>query len=113
MIKKYAKILIFIICFNFHFFNYVICVDYGDDLANIAHTTISGKSVDNHIREKASMYSGFSLADADTTCSFDSLFPVSGIVDLNGGRLDLIRTLVLEKDFIFVAVINWATLSAR
>jgi len=32
---------------------------------------------------------GFSLEDATTTCTFDSVYPVSGTVDLKGGTLSL------------------------
>lgn len=40
---------------------------------------------------------GFTLADSDTTCTFDSAFPVSGTVDLNGGTLYLTSDLHLEN----------------
>lgn len=38
---------------------------------------------------------GFMFQDSDTTASFNDVFPVSGIVDLNGG------TLYLEQDLLF------------
>src|SRR3989304_9515673 len=38
---------------------------------------------------------GFTLEDAQTTCTFDSVYPVSGGVDLNGG------TLYLKQDLLF------------
>ena len=39
---------------------------------------------------------GFTLQDATTSCTFDSVFPVSGFINMNGGTLYLRKDLVLE-----------------
>lgn len=41
---------------------------------------------------------GFSFEDSLTTCTFNSVFPVSGIINLNGGILHLIQDLVFRND---------------
>jgi hypothetical protein len=40
---------------------------------------------------------GFTLQDATTSCTFNSAFPVSGIVNMNGGTLYLLQDLVLTE----------------
>ena len=42
---------------------------------------------------------GLSLEDADTTCTFDAFFPVSGEITLNGGILHLARDAVFKNPF--------------
>ncbi len=39
---------------------------------------------------------GFTLEDSLTTCTFDSVFPVSGDINLNGGTLYLLQDLILR-----------------
>ncbi len=49
---------------------------------------------------------GFILEDSSTTCTFDSVYPVSGSVNLNGG------TLCLAQDLLFKNIVNvqgWGT----
>lgn len=50
---------------------------------------------DNYMSGFAWFKNGFTLEDATTTCSYDSVYPVSGTVALNGG------TLKLNQDLIF------------
>ncbi|MDR3551443.1 MAG: hypothetical protein P4L31_08610 [Candidatus Babeliales bacterium] len=52
-------------------------------------------SVDNRIANFGFIKNGFTLQDSLTTCTFDSVFPVSGSVQLNAG------TLYLNQDLIF------------
>ena len=40
---------------------------------------------------------GFTLQDATTTVTFNSVYPVSGIVNMNGGRLYLLQDVVLAN----------------
>ena len=40
---------------------------------------------------------GFTLQDATTSCTFGSAFPVSGIVNMNGGTLYLQQDLILTN----------------
>jgi len=46
---------------------------------------------------------GFALEDSNATCTFDSVFPVSGDVYLNGGSL------YLDQDLIFRNMTTWQT----
>lgn len=40
---------------------------------------------------------GFTLEDQNTSCTFNSIFPVSGTIDMNGGTLYLERDMVLQN----------------
>jgi len=40
---------------------------------------------------------GFTLQDATTTCTFNSVYPVSGAVDLGGGTLTLLQDLIFHN----------------
>ena len=40
---------------------------------------------------------GFTLEDATTSCTFNSIFPVSGTVNMNGGTLYLLQDMVLSN----------------
>lgn len=52
---------------------------------------------DNAILPFAFFNNGFALQDATTTCSFYSMFPVSGNILLNGGLLNLIADLYFDS----------------
>jgi WD40 repeat protein len=52
----------------------------------------------------AALQGGFELASMDTTATFDSVFPVSGNIELTGG------TLILNQDLIFADVSSFVTL---
>lgn len=49
---------------------------------------------------------GFALEDSTTTCTFDSVYPVSGTVDLNGG------TLCLKSDLLFSNITSLQTMGS-
>ncbi len=40
---------------------------------------------------------GFTLQDNTTTCTFQSVYPVSGLIDLRGGTLHLLEDLILKN----------------
>jgi len=61
----------------------------GDDTSN------------NRIARYALMSRGFSLEDSETTCSFDSVFPVSTFIGLQRGTLRLTHDLKFVQDFSF------------
>lgn len=52
---------------------------------------------DNKMLGFASFEAGFVLEDSNTTCTFDSFFPVSGTVNMNGGSLYLAQDLVFDE----------------
>ena len=47
---------------------------------------------------------GFSLEDNTTTCTFDTVYPVSGDVDLNGGTLYLVQDLIFKNKTTFLGL---------
>jgi hypothetical protein len=59
---------------------------------------------DNEIRGFAWMKNGFKLASSNTECLFNALFPVGGVVNLNGG------TLRLGQDLTFMSSVDLQSL---
>ncbi|PCI73368.1 hypothetical protein COB28_04590 [Candidatus Dependentiae bacterium] len=57
------------------------------------YTIFPSSDSDNVMIGYASFENGFKLSDLGTSCSFDSLLPVSGPIDLSGGNLYLMETL--------------------
>lgn len=53
--------------------------------------------IPNRIANYAWMQGGFGLQNASTSVLFDSVFPVSGIIDLNGGTLSLNRDFIMSN----------------
>jgi len=53
---------------------------------------------ENRINSLTSLLGGFSLEDRNTTCTYASLFPVSGAVFLNGGQFILNEDLSLKSE---------------
>lgn len=95
----YSKInLLKILFLMFYFFfsiaiRDVFCLTVGSDFAVGAMQSFVGfpttENSTNRVANYAYMRNGFKLEDETTTCSFDSIFPVSGRVSLNGGSLYL------------------------
>lgn len=52
----------------------------------------------NIIKGFAYIDEGFAFEDATTTCTFDSVFPVRGVVGLSGGKLFLEQDLILSDE---------------
>ncbi len=78
------------------FLSDVLAVTYGGDSVSIVNPfAITGD--DNSITSLACAKNGFAFADAATTCSFYSIFPVAGPITLNGGRLWLNSDLILTN----------------
>jgi hypothetical protein len=53
--------------------------------------------IDNTMLGFGYFQGGFTLQDATTSCTFDSVFPVSGIIDMKGGTLYLLKDLTLAE----------------
>ena len=64
--------------------------------------TFPAADSDNEMRGFGAFESGFLLENATTLCTFDSSFPVSGGVNLGGGKLVLNKDLVFKNDFHFI-----------
>lgn len=93
-----SKKNLFLICFLMTLsFNQRISADVvGSDTAvSVVPAYTFPTGVDNRIANFGFIKNGFTFADSLTTCTFDSVFPVSGGVQLNGG------TLYLNQDLLF------------
>lgn len=62
-----------------------------------SHVVFPASDTDNTIGAFGWFQNGFSLEDASTTCTFQSVYPVSGVVDLNGGSLYLDHDLTFKN----------------
>ena len=95
--------LIYFVILLFYFVNNILyCSTAGSDSAvgvPQAHFNFpAGENDTNKIANYAIMEDGFSIEDSTTTCSFASIFPVSGSrIHLNNGKLFLFRDLVLPN----------------
>lgn len=91
----------------FLFFIYVRLqsLSVGSNTAGSRQPFINFPSIDanNTMLGFAVFESGFALQTATTTCTYDDLYPVSGTVNLRGGRLHL------RKDLIFNNSLNITT----
>ncbi|MCB9493804.1 MAG: WD40 repeat domain-containing protein [Epsilonproteobacteria bacterium] len=64
-----------------------------------SHATFPAADSDNTLLGVAAFVNGFSLEDNTTTCTYDNFFPVSGVINLNAGKLFLQKDLVLSNTF--------------
>lgn len=60
--------------------------------------TFPSGGTDNEIRGFASMVNGFALTDKNTTCTYNSMFPISGPVKSRGGTIHLRRDLTFDTN---------------
>ncbi|MDR3550323.1 MAG: hypothetical protein P4L31_02835 [Candidatus Babeliales bacterium] len=65
-------------------------------------TTFPATDVDNAMLGFAWFKNGFTLEDATTTCVFNDVFPVSGVLNLNGGTLSLLSDLTCGSGVTFL-----------
>lgn len=81
------------------YFSPLLSLVVGSDSVVSLESLASFPSVDydNEIRSFALMKNGFSLEDALTTCTFRSIFPVSGTVNVSGGNLFLGSDLLFQN----------------
>lgn len=61
------------------------------------HATFPSADSDNKMLAFGWFRNGFTLEDENTSCTFDSVFPVSGTIDMNGGTLYLTSDLQIEN----------------
>ncbi len=66
-----------------------------------ATTYLTENNGSNEISSFDCMYGGFILEDSTTSCTYNSFFPVGGIVCLNGGKLYLNSDLCFSNDTTF------------
>lgn len=72
---------------------YALSVGSNTAPSRQGYTIFPASDFDNTMLGYASFENGFKLSDLGTSCSFDSLLPVSGPVDLSGGDLYLMQSL--------------------
>ena len=95
---KFLIILIVIVCPVYIF---GLSVGSNSAFSRQANVTFPSADTDNTMLGFAVFEQGFSLADQFTTCTFNDVFPVSGLVMLNAGRLYLLQDLVFANTMYF------------
>lgn len=75
---------------------HAVIVGSNESVSIQSHVNFPAADADNSILGFAWMRNGFSLENVATTCIFDSLYPASGNIALNGGTLVLQQDLVLK-----------------
>ena len=93
--SRRRTVLFFIL--SFFIIPIIFAVDVGSDStpSRQSHTIFPQADGDNRMRGFAVFEGGFTLENQNTTCIFDSFFPISGAVDMRCG------TLHLNKDIYF------------
>lgn len=96
MNMKFFNELLFFIVF---FFLQVDALIVGSNLTGSRQTyvTFPASGTNNTMLGFASFENGFALQSHTATCTFDDFFPVSGRVDLRGGKLYLRQDLLFDK----------------
>ncbi len=93
MKKQVVKTIIFLLVS----FGKMIAMDIGSDTAVTRFTTQQVVNDGDRIAGFAALEAGFRLNGTNVSGTFDSFFPVSGCVELNGGTLTLGRDLILNN----------------
>ncbi len=102
MLKLKIYLISTLITFSLFYQNSVLAVTYGSDTAVSIESPLNVPSgTDNVIKTFAYLKYGLGLADNNTTCSFQSVFPVAGPVNLRGGKLYLQSDLTLSNTATF------------
>ncbi len=106
MIIEIKKIKIILCIYFFITLIYQIQISaatYGSDsTVSIVNPMNIPASTDNIIKTFASAKNGFAFTNLSTTCSWQSIFPVSGPISLKGGTLYLMSDLTLNNTGSFV-----------
>ena len=97
--KKFILILMILIYQNSLFAN---LLNFDSSLSRqTSSITFPSSDNDNEIRGFVALENGFELEDAQTTCTYNALFPISGDIYLKGGSLYLNKDLVFNAPFNF------------
>jgi len=90
------------------FLHSIFPITVGSDTAvSVESFTNFPAGEDNLVYAFAWMKNGFELADNTTTCTFGSVYPVSGQVSLNGGIITLDQDLLLKSN---ISISNWGSI---
>lgn len=92
------KRIIALLCLMLHCSSY--CLIAGSSILVSVQSLINFPSIDinNEMLGFGWFKNGFTLEDSSTTCKFNSVFPVSGTVNMNGGELTLETDLYFAND---------------
>jgi hypothetical protein len=102
MLKLKNYLISALIAFSIFYQSSVLAVTYGSDTAVSIESPLNvPPSTDNVIKTFACLKYGLGFQDSATTCSFQSVFPVSGPVFLRGGKLYLQSDLTLSNTATF------------
>lgn len=93
VITKYYYFALLILCCSPQLRSLTV----GSDSAVSRQGATNFTGVGNEMNGFGAFEGGFSFADAATTCSFDSFFPVSGSVNMKAGSLYLLKDLLFDK----------------
>ena len=95
--KIFCRIFFLLISFTF-FFNYSLqSTDYGSDTQSSIVRPFNVSGTDNYIKAFGWPKYGIFYLDGGVTCTFQSVYPVAGPLDLQGGTLYLDSDLVLTN----------------
>lgn len=83
-------------------------VEIGSDTSPTRFNTQQSVANGDRIAGFASLDAGFSLENSSVVATFDSFFQVSGIIDMNSGRLNLTRDLLLNNVLGFTTLGSFA-----
>ncbi len=82
----------------------VVAATVGTEFAvSVEEYQVFPAGEDNAILAFGWLRDGFGLTDASTTCTFSSVFPISGHLSLHGGTLTLTSDLVLQNQTTFAS----------
>ncbi len=95
MRMRFLTLFVFIVCFIV--FRLVFSADIGSDTAVTRFNTQQTVNDGDRIAGFAALDAGFLLTGATVEGTFDSFFPVSGVVDFNFGTLSLSQDLILHN----------------
>ncbi len=95
---KLYRVFIFSIFITLYFI-YLYPVIKGSELDVSVEPFVTFPSIDtnNTLLGFGWFKNGFALEDVNTTCTFNSVYPVSGTVDLNGGMVYLLQDLIFKN----------------
>lgn len=95
------KIAPCIVCLLFLIISHAHGVTVGSNsaVARQALTTFPAIDSNNKMLGFGRFTNGFTLEDSTTSCTFDSIFPVSGVINLRGGKLWLTQDMVLSDTY--------------
>jgi len=102
MCNKLKKLLLFsMILYSWQSQSIIVGSNNVVSVENPVLFPASGNAT-NEMRGFAEFINGFTLNDSLTRCLFNSFFPVSGLIDMRGGQLNLANDIILSNTASFL-----------